>query len=307
MPKHDAFSPKAIANRQKSVGLQRLRWYCQMCEKQCRDENGFKCHAMSEGHLRQMRIFAENPHRLLDEFSREFEKTFLQILSHRHGTKRVAANRIYQELIADKQHVHMNSTVWTTLTGFCLHLGKEGKAIVDETEKGWFIQYIERDPEVLARQAEAEARRQQELDEEERRKKLMEEEIAAAEERLRIRERDRELAAASAAINNPSTVSGTSTTTTSKTNTIANFSFSMNNNGKGLLNQKKRKVAAFEDDDDDGNETAKDDEGIRRLKEQEAALAAKRAKSSMERMMQQEIQVKNSTSSSSVKKSFSLK
>jgi DNA/RNA-binding protein KIN17 len=44
MPKHDAFSPKGIANRQKLKGLQRLRWYCQMCEKQCRDENGFKCH-----------------------------------------------------------------------------------------------------------------------------------------------------------------------------------------------------------------------------------------------------------------------
>ncbi len=32
-----------------------------MCEKQCRDENGFKCHTMSESHLRQMRLYAENP------------------------------------------------------------------------------------------------------------------------------------------------------------------------------------------------------------------------------------------------------
>ena len=31
-------TPKAIANRIKSKGLQKLRWYCQMCEKQCRDE-----------------------------------------------------------------------------------------------------------------------------------------------------------------------------------------------------------------------------------------------------------------------------
>ena len=28
-------TPKALANRMKSKGLQRLRWYCQMCEKQC--------------------------------------------------------------------------------------------------------------------------------------------------------------------------------------------------------------------------------------------------------------------------------
>lgn len=41
--KHGGFlTPKAIANRIKAKGLQKLRWYCQMCEKQCRDENGFK-------------------------------------------------------------------------------------------------------------------------------------------------------------------------------------------------------------------------------------------------------------------------
>jgi DNA/RNA-binding protein KIN17 len=42
MGKGDFLSPKAIANRIKSKGLQKLRWFCQMCEKQCRDENGFK-------------------------------------------------------------------------------------------------------------------------------------------------------------------------------------------------------------------------------------------------------------------------
>ena len=38
----DDFGPKAIAKKLKAKGLQKLRWYCQMCEKQCRDENGFK-------------------------------------------------------------------------------------------------------------------------------------------------------------------------------------------------------------------------------------------------------------------------
>lgn len=36
MPKHDAMGPKAIGNKIKSVGLQKLRWYCQMCQKQVR-------------------------------------------------------------------------------------------------------------------------------------------------------------------------------------------------------------------------------------------------------------------------------
>mmetsp|Transcript_17970 Transcript_17970/g.24647 ORF Transcript_17970/g.24647 Transcript_17970/m.24647 type:complete len:405 (+) Transcript_17970:43-1257(+) len=184
MPKHDFLTPKAIANRQKSIGLQKLRWYCQMCQKQCRDENGFKCHTSSEGHLRQMRVFAENPNSVLDEFSREFERGYLEILSHRHGTKRVKANTVYQEYIGDKHHIHMNATRWTSLTGFCMHLGREGKAVVDETEKGWFIEYIDRDPKMLARQLQAEQRKKYELDEEERHKQEIAAQILAAEQRL---------------------------------------------------------------------------------------------------------------------------
>ena len=42
-----------------------------MCQKQCRDENGMKCHMKSEGHLRAMRVFSENPNQVLSEFSRE--------------------------------------------------------------------------------------------------------------------------------------------------------------------------------------------------------------------------------------------
>ena len=39
---------------------------------------------------------------------------------------------------------------------------------MDHTEKGWFIQYIDRSPEVLKRQAEAQKKEKMELDDEER-------------------------------------------------------------------------------------------------------------------------------------------
>ena len=52
-----------IGNRIKAKGLQKLRWYCQMCQKQCRDENGFKCHLTSESHKRQMMVFGQAPMR----------------------------------------------------------------------------------------------------------------------------------------------------------------------------------------------------------------------------------------------------
>lgn len=58
-----------ISNRIKSKGLQKLRWYCQMCGKQCRDENGFKCHLDSDSHKRQMMVFGEAPDRVIDGFS----------------------------------------------------------------------------------------------------------------------------------------------------------------------------------------------------------------------------------------------
>ncbi|CAK9134512.1 unnamed protein product [Ilex paraguariensis] len=43
----------------------------------------------------------------------------------------------------------MNSTQWTTLTEFVKYLGRSGKCKVDETPKGWFISYIDRDSETL--------------------------------------------------------------------------------------------------------------------------------------------------------------
>lgn len=136
MGKAEVGTPKWIGNKIKSKGLQKLRWYCQMCEKQCRDENGFKCHTSSEAHQRQLLLFAEKPGQFLDTYSQEFEDTFLYLLKRCHGTKRVFANAVYQDYIKDKEHIHMNATKWVTLTGFIQHLGKSGKCTVDETEKG---------------------------------------------------------------------------------------------------------------------------------------------------------------------------
>ena len=113
----------------------------------------------SESHQRQLLLFADNSRKYLDEFSHEFEKDFLILLRRQFGTKRVHANVVYQEYIRDRNHTHMNATRWTSLTGLCKHLSRHGKVVADETEKGWFITYIDRDPETIAR-AEAVAKKQ---------------------------------------------------------------------------------------------------------------------------------------------------
>jgi DNA/RNA-binding protein KIN17 len=189
-----------------------------------------------------MRIFAENPNSILDSFSREFEKGFLQCLSHGHGSKRVLANRVYQEYIADKHHVHMNGTTWTTLSGFCKYLGKEGKAIVEETEKGWYIQYIDRDPKAIAKQLQNEARKQHELNEEEQHKLFIEQQIKIAFERKgqqQSEEFEDELEDSEAP----------------KENSIATKPLQINQ-----LNNKKRKLgcSAFAAESDEENENAEE-------------------------------------------------
>lgn len=45
----------------------------------------------------------------------------------------------------------MNATRWVTLTEFVKHLGRTGVGRVDETEKGWFIAWIDSSPKALAK------------------------------------------------------------------------------------------------------------------------------------------------------------
>ncbi|KAG0585222.1 hypothetical protein M758_3G268200 [Ceratodon purpureus] len=180
MGKNEFLTPKAIANRIKAKGLQKLKWYCQMCQKQCRDENGFKCHCMSEGHQRQMQVFGDNPDRFIDGFSEEFEEMFMEHLKRSHRSSRVAATVVWNEYIANRHHIHMNSTNWATLTEFVKYLGRTGKCKVDETPKGWFITYIDREPETLFRENLKNKRDRAELADEERHEKALTEQIERA-------------------------------------------------------------------------------------------------------------------------------
>ncbi|KAG6591051.1 DNA/RNA-binding protein KIN17 [Phytophthora cinnamomi] len=183
MGKHEFLTPKAIGIRMKAKGLQKLRWFCQVCQKQCRDENGFKCHTTSEAHQRQMLIVAADPDKFMSGYSELFEQAFLENLRRRHGTKRVRATHVYNEYIQDKLHVHMNATQWETLGSFVQYLGRTGKCVVDETEKGWHVQYVDRDPRAIARQQELEKKKKAELDHEERNRLFIARQLQIASEK----------------------------------------------------------------------------------------------------------------------------
>ncbi|SGZ24070.1 BQ5605_C023g09696 [Microbotryum silenes-dioicae] len=181
MVKNEAGSVnRAIDKRSKMKGLQKLRYYCQVCEKQCRDENGFKCHTQSESHLRQMLVVGESAGKHITDYTKNFQNDFVTLLSRRWGTKRVRINQVYQEFISDKNHLHMNATRFTSLTEFAKHLGREGIAHVDENEKGWWVSWIDTSPRALARQEASMKKEKGTMDDEMRMRKLIQQQIERA-------------------------------------------------------------------------------------------------------------------------------
>ncbi|KXS99349.1 hypothetical protein AC578_8988 [Pseudocercospora eumusae] len=192
MPKAEVGSTKHIANKMKAKGLQRLRWYCQICGKQCRDENGFKQHTQSEGHVRAMLQVGEDPRKYINDFSNQFRKDFLQLLRTAHGEKKVHMNNFYQEYIKDKDHVHMNATKWPSLTEFAKFLGREGICRVEEEERGLYIQWIDDSAEAIRRREDIRKKDQLAKGEEDIESRLLKQQIKRAREQEEERKKKEE-------------------------------------------------------------------------------------------------------------------
>lgn len=137
MARAEVGTAKHQSKQLKASGLQKLKFFCQLCEKQCRDSNGFKNHLNSPSHKGRIQGLSESGKgkSVVAAYSSDFQRDFLRLLKINHGTKKVNANRFYQEYILnDKQHVHMNSTRWSSLTSFVKHLGQSGLVRVEKDE-----------------------------------------------------------------------------------------------------------------------------------------------------------------------------
>jgi len=188
MPRAEAGTTKALANKMKSKGLGRLRWYCQVCEKQCRDENGFKCHTQSESHVRKIQAVGEDTRKAISEYSQQFHNDFIRLLRTSHVEKAVHINQFYQEYIRDKNHIHMNASRWHSLTDYGKYLGREGICRVTENEKGMFIAWIDNSPEALRRRDAVRRKERQDRGDEIREQKQLEAQIARAQQALKEKE-----------------------------------------------------------------------------------------------------------------------
>ncbi|KAI5957668.1 hypothetical protein KGF57_002934 [Candida theae] len=128
MARAELGTSKYEAKRLKASGLQKLKFYCQICSKQCRDANGFKNHLQSKSHLGRISNLQSSgeSQSIVSTYSHQFQTDFLNLLRVSHGTKSINANRFYQEYIRQRDHVHMNVTRWKSLTSFVKHLGQHG-------------------------------------------------------------------------------------------------------------------------------------------------------------------------------------
>ncbi|AQZ17005.1 RTS2 (YOR077W) [Zygosaccharomyces parabailii] len=131
MAKAEFGTAKYASKQMKVRGLQKLRFYCQVCQKQCRDDNGFQSHIKSPSHVRKISNVSQSD---IDQYTKQFEAEFLRMLRLTHGEKKIEANKFYNEFIQDKNHTHMNATRFTSLTRFIQHLGKASKIRVHGIE-----------------------------------------------------------------------------------------------------------------------------------------------------------------------------
>jgi DNA/RNA-binding protein KIN17 len=127
-----------------------------------------------------MLLVGEDPKKYINDYSNQFQRDFLQLLRTSHGEKKVQLNHFYQEYIANKEHIHMNSTKWPSLTEFAKFLGREGICRVEEDEKGIHVAWIDNSPENLRRQDAIRKKERQDKGDEEREQMAIREQIRRA-------------------------------------------------------------------------------------------------------------------------------
>jgi DNA/RNA-binding protein KIN17 len=127
-----------------------------------------------------MLAVGSDPRKVINEYSDQFLKDFVQLLRTGHGEKQVQINHFYQEFIARRDHIHMHSTKWSSLTEFAKYLGREGICRVEENEKGIFISWIDTSPEALKRQEALRRKEAQDRGDEEWEQRMLKAQIERA-------------------------------------------------------------------------------------------------------------------------------
>jgi DNA/RNA-binding protein KIN17 len=127
-----------------------------------------------------MLVVGEDAKRHIADYSAQFQRDFLTLLRTSHGEKKINANHFYQEYIANKEHIHMNASRWSSLSEFVKFLGREGICRVEEGERGLMVGWVDNSPEALQRQEAIRKKERQDRGDEEREQRAIREMVERA-------------------------------------------------------------------------------------------------------------------------------
>ena len=143
----------------------KLRFFCGLCKIGCRDENGYKCHVSTDGHIRRVMVSNGSTRDFeIKKSDRDFRQNFLDHLIRRHLGQTVLAYDAYRELFpGDRSLNALHGTCWGNLGSFAAHLKKEGFLEAEKGLKGWMLrmtdEVVQQDEEVEQEQPQTKRRK----------------------------------------------------------------------------------------------------------------------------------------------------
>lgn len=120
------------------------KFFCQICNRQCQDKDGFNCHLKSKTHQKNIERVAKNPEKYIDNYSNDFKRDYLDFLKREHKNEWVSANVIYDKYIKEKDNVPLNATKWESLIKFLQHIAEEKLINLQPREDDILIKYIDK-------------------------------------------------------------------------------------------------------------------------------------------------------------------
>jgi hypothetical protein len=116
-------TPRAIARRLRSQAKPALRLYCQVCERQFRDQRALDTHQAGRAHQERIIALAGNESACRALFSERFFSQFLLALAQlsrasQFPDRRVQATKVYDYVTKDPRHVRLHATRWQSLRRF---------------------------------------------------------------------------------------------------------------------------------------------------------------------------------------------
>jgi len=130
-----------------------IRWFCALCQFQCKSQVGFTKHCKHPEHMQKefvaisrIQTGRETVYDI-DSFSDKFKQAFISFVIDRTPLP-FMAHDVYRKLVPnDRPMKRIQETCWGTLGRFCAHLREHGDLKTWKSDHGWHVQDVAVPPE----------------------------------------------------------------------------------------------------------------------------------------------------------------